>query len=154
QGVLRLGYLVVAGLMIGLIIGLIVEWFERRIDDGPIEIVVSILTPYTAYLAAESARASGVLAVVGCGLYLSRQSSEFFSSRVRIQAWAVWDSLTFVVNGLVFVLIGLQLPYVLAGIRGYGRGRLVLYGALFSAIVIVLRLLWIYPGARVAYLIR
>lgn len=154
EGAVRLGYLVVGGLTIGLLTGLIVEWIERRIDDGPIEIVISILTPYSAYLAAESARASGVLAVVACGLYLSRQSSEFFSARVRIQAWAVWDSLTFVVNGLVFVLIGLQLPYVLAGIRGYGIGRLALYGALFSAIVIVLRLLWIYPGTWVAYFIR
>ena len=154
EGFMRLAYLVGGGLVIGLLIGLVVEWFERRIDDAPIEIVISILTPYTAYLAAESAHSSGVLAVVACGLYLSRQSSEFFSPAVRIQAWAVWDSLTFAVNGLVFVLIGLQLPYVLAGIRGYGRGRLLLYGALFSGIVIVLRLLWIYPGAHVAYFIR
>lgn len=154
EGALRLAYLVGAGLAIGLVLGLIVEWFERRIDDAPIEIVISILTPYAAYLAAESARSSGVLAVVACGLYLSRRSSEFFTATVRMQAWAVWDSLTFAVNGLVFVLIGLQLPYVLAGIRGYGLGSLTLYGALFSAIVIVLRLLWIYPGAFVAHLIR
>jgi CPA1 family monovalent cation:H+ antiporter len=154
QGALRLAYLIAVGLIIGLVLGLIVEWFERRIDDGPIEIVVSILTPYAAYLAAESVRASGVLAVVACGLYLSRQSSEFFSATVRIQAWAVWDSLTFAVNGLVFVLIGLQLPHVLAGIRGYSLFDLVLYGALFSAVVIVLRLLWMYPGSQLAYLIR
>jgi CPA1 family monovalent cation:H+ antiporter len=154
QGALRLAYLIAAGLVIGLVLGLIVEWFERRIDDGPIEIVVSILTPYAAYLAAESVRASGVLAVVACGLYLSRQSSEFFSATVRIQAWAVWDSLTFAVNGLVFVLIGLQLPHVLAGIRGYSLFHLLLYGALFSAIVIVLRLLWMYPGSQLSYLIR
>src|SRR6266478_4182842 len=102
QGTLRLTYLIAVGLGIGLVLGLIVEWFERRIDDGPIEIVVSILTPYAAYLAAESIRASGVLAVVACGLYLSRQSSEFFSASVHIQTWAVWDSLTFAVNGLVF----------------------------------------------------
>lgn len=154
EGALRLTYLIAGGLIIGLVLGLIVEWFERRIDDGPIEIVISILTPYAAYLAAESARASGVLAVVACGLYLSRQSSEFFSASVRIQAGAVWDSLTFVVNGLVFVLIGLQLHHVLAGIRGYNLSHLLLYGALFSAIVIVLRLLWMYPGAAIAYLIR
>jgi monovalent cation/hydrogen antiporter len=154
QGALRLSYLIAVGLIIGLILGLIVEWFERRIDDGPVEIVVSILTPYAAYLATESARGSGVLAVVACGLYLSRQSSEFFSASVRMQAWAVWDSLTFVVNGLVFVLIGLQLPHVLAGIRGYSLFHLLLYGALFSAIVIVLRLLWMYPGAYLARLIR
>ncbi len=154
EGALRLTYLIAVGLIIGLLLGLIVEWFERRIDDGPIEIVVSILTPYAAYLAAESLRASGVLAVVACGLYLSRQSSEFFSATVRMQAWAVWDSLTFVINGLVFVLIGLQLPHVLAGIRGYSLFHLALYGALFSAIVIVLRMLWMFPGAHLSRLIR
>jgi NhaP-type Na+/H+ or K+/H+ antiporter len=62
--------------------------------------------------------------------------------------------LTFAINGLVFVLIGLQLPYVLAGIREYGARQLVLYGALFSVIVIVLRLLWMYPGANLAYFVR
>src|SRR6266403_347203 len=154
QGALRLAYLIAVGLISGLVLGLIVEWFERRIDDGPIEIVVSILTPYAAYLAAESLRASGVLAVVACGLYLSRQSSEFFSASVRMQALAVWDSLTFAVNGLVFVLIGLQLPHVLAGIRGYSFPHLLLYGALFSAIVIVLRLLWMFPAGNLAYWIR
>ena len=154
SGAMRLIFLIGVGLAIGLIVGLVVELIERRIDDGPIEIALSILTPYAAYLAADYAHASGVLAVVACGLYLSRHSSHFFSANVRLQAWAVWDSLTFVINGLVFVLIGLQLPQVLAGIRGYGMGELVLYGALFSAIVIVLRLLWMFPGSRLAYAIR
>jgi len=154
SGALRLIYLIAVGLTIGLVVGLFVHWFERRIDDGPIEIVVSVLTPYAVYLAAESVHASGVLAVVACGLYLSRQSSQFFSASVRLQAWAVWDSLTFAVNGLVFVLIGLQLPYVLVGIRQYTLRQLLLYGVLFSTIVIVLRLLWMYPGAYLAYVIR
>jgi Na+/H+ antiporter len=140
-GVLRLAYLIVVGVAIGMIAGLIVEKFENHIDDGPIEIVVSILTPYAVYLAAGAVNASGVLAVVACGLYLSRQSSQFFSATVRLQAWAVWDSLTFTINGLVFALIGLQLPYVLEGIREYNLRQLVGYGLLFSAMVILLRLL-------------
>jgi len=151
---LRLVYFIAVGIAIGLLIGLIVEWIELRVDDGPIEIVISILTPYTVYLAAESVRASGVLAVIACGLYLSRRSSQFFSASVRLQAGAVWESLTFVLNGLTFVLIGLQLPYVLAALHEYRMRELLLYGALFSAIVIVLRLLWIYPGAHLAYFIR
>ena len=150
----RLLYLIAIGIAIGVLVGLIVEWVELRVDDGPIEIVISILTPYTAYLAAESVRASGVLAVVACGLYLSRRSSQFFSASVRLQAWAVWESLTFIINGLTFVLIGLQLPYVLAAIHEYRMRELLLYGALFSAIVIVLRLLWTYPGAYLAHFVR
>jgi len=153
-GVMRLLYLAIGGVAIGLVVGLVIEWMERHIEDAPIEIVMSILTPYAAYLAAESLQASGVLAVVAAGLYLSRRSSTFFSANVRLQAWAVWDSLTFTINGLVFVLIGLQLPYVLEGIREYNFGTLLLYGFLFSGMVILLRLIWIYPGAYLAYVIR
>jgi CPA1 family monovalent cation:H+ antiporter len=153
-GVLRLAYLTAVGISLGLIIGAIVHLAEDRIDDGPIEIALSILTPYVAYLTADALHASGVLAVVACGLYLSRQSSHFFSPGVRLQVWAVWDSLTFILNGLVFVLIGLQLHYVLANIRDHNMGTLIRYAALFSAFLILLRLIWIFPGAYVANLIR
>lgn len=153
-GLLRLTYLVAMGIVVGLVVGEIVHFVEHRIDDGPIEITLSILTPYVAYLGAESIRASGVLAVVVCGLYLSRKSSHFFSPSVRLQAWAVWDSLTFILNGLVFVLIGLQLPYVLETIRDHNLRELLMYGAAFSAFLILLRLVWIYPGAYLANRIR
>ena len=115
---------------------------------------MSILIPYGAYLAAELIHASGVLAVVACGLYLSNKSAQFFSPGVRVQVWAVWDAFTFILNGLVFVLIGLQLPFVLAGIREYSLPQLILYGALFSALVILLRLVWMFPGGKIANLIR
>jgi CPA1 family monovalent cation:H+ antiporter len=153
-GLLRLAYLTIAGLALGLLVGVVVARIHKLIDDGPIEITLTLLVPYVAYLAAGAIHASGVLAVVACGLYLSRQSSQFFSPNVRMQAWAVWDALTFVLNGLVFVLIGLQLPFVLAGIHDYSFGQLVKYGALFSVIVIVLRLIWMFPGAYLANVIR
>jgi CPA1 family monovalent cation:H+ antiporter len=153
-GLLRLAYLIAVGILVGLVIGEIVHFVEHRIDDGPIEIALSILTPYVAYLTAEGIHASGVLAVVASGLYLSRKSSHFFSPGVRLQVWAVWESLTFILNGLAFVLIGLQLPYVLGAIRDHNLGTLVMYGALFSAFLILLRLIWMYPGVYVANLIR
>ncbi|MGH9572880.1 MAG: Na+/H+ antiporter [Candidatus Acidiferrales bacterium] len=154
EGLWRLCYLTAAGIAIGLIVAEIVHLVEHHIDDGPIEIVLSILTPYVAYLAADFVKASGVLAVVACGLYLSRKSSHFFSPTVRLQAWAVWDSLTFVLNGLVFVLIGLQLPYVTGQIRDHNLGKLILYGLAFSAFLIVLRLIWMFPGTHLANVIR
>lgn len=154
EGVLRLLFLILVGLAVGLLTGLIVDRIERRIDDGPIEIAISILTPYAAYLSAEAANASGVLAVVACGLYLSRRSSSFFSPGVRIQAWAVWEAIDFILNGIVFVLIGLQLPIVLGEIKGYDTKTLIISGALFSALLIALRMLWVYPGANAAYRIR
>jgi CPA1 family monovalent cation:H+ antiporter len=153
-GLLRLVYLIAVGIAIGLLVAEVVHWIEHHVDDGPIEIALSILTPYVAYLAANSVRASGVLAVVACGLFLSRKSSHFFSPGVRLQAWAVWESLTFILNGFVFVLIGLQLPYVLGAIPHGNLRRLIAYGLVFSAFLIVLRLFWIYPGAYVANWIR
>lgn len=154
QGVLRLAYLVVAGILFGLLVGLISEFIHKRIDDGPIEITLSILVPYTVYLGAEALHCSGVLAVIACGLYLSKHSSHFFSANVRIQGWAVWDSLTFVLNGLVFVLLGLQLPFVLAGIREYSFRELLRDGAIFSALLILLRLIWVFPGSYISYFVR
>jgi CPA1 family monovalent cation:H+ antiporter len=154
SGFLRLAYLTVAGIVVGLLIGALVHWVEHHIDDGPIEITISIMVPYAAYLAAEFIHASGVLAVVACGLYLGRGSAHFFSAAVRIQANAVWNVFTFILNGFVFVLIGLQLPLVREGIRDYSSGALLLYGGLFSGLVIVLRLLWVFPGAALAYWIR
>src|SRR6202000_1721484 len=127
---------------------------EHHIHDGPIEITISIMVPYAAYLAAEAIHASGVLAVVACGLYLGRASAHFFSAAGRIQANAVWSVFTFLLNGFVFVLIGLQLPVVREGIKSFSSGELLLYGGLFSALVIVLRLLWVFPGASLAYWIR
>jgi Na+/H+ antiporter len=153
-GILRLAYLIVAGITVGLIIGWIVYRVERLIDDAPIEIALSIFVPYSAYLTAQSIRSSGVLAVIACGLYLSRRSSEFFSPTVRLQAWAVWDSLTFILNGLVFVLLGLQLPHILGAIHDYSLRQLLMYGGLFSGFVILLRMIWCLPGARLAKLIR
>jgi monovalent cation/hydrogen antiporter len=154
EGFLRLAYLTVSGLAIGLLVGEVVHLIEHRIDDGPIEIALSILTPYAAYLIADFLRASGVLAVVACGLFLSRKSSHFFSPTVRLQAWAFWESLTFILNGLVFVLIGLQLPHVLAAIRDHNLRSLILYGLVFSGLLILLRLIWIFPGAFLSNLIR
>jgi len=154
-GMARLVYLVAGGLGIGLLIGVVVGWLERFIDDGPIELVVSLVVPYAAYLAGERAKASGILAVVACGLYLSRKSASLFSPAVRLQVVGAWDALTFILNGLVFVLIGLQLPYVLAGIHGrYGTGTLVFYGAVFSVVLILLRMVWVYPAIRVAQFVE
>jgi Na+/H+ antiporter len=154
QGILRLAYLVAAGIVFGLLIGVLSEFIHQQLDDGPIEITLSIVVPYAVYLGAEALHCSGVLAVIACGLYMSRHSSHFFTANVRIQGWAVWESMTFALNGLVFVLIGLQLPFVLAGIREYSFRELLRDGAIFSVLLILLRLIWVFPGAYLANLVR
>ena len=153
-GLLTLAWLTAAGIGLGLLAGFVVDFIERRINDGPVEIALSILTPYAVYFGAQEVHASGVLAVVACGLFLSRRSARFFSPSVRIQAYAVWESLDFVLNGLVFVLIGLQLPAIRSAIHGYSLSTLLLEGAVFSVLLILLRLVWAFPGAGIAWLVR
>ena len=154
EGVGRLVFLTGGGVVIGLAIGAVVAWFERWVDDGPIEIVISILVPYAAYLMGDRAHVSGVMSVIACGMYMSRQSPEYMSPQVRLQATAVWDALTFVLNGIVFVLVGLQLPYVMGQIGGMSRVVLLEYGVGFSAVMIAVRMAWVYGETYIAYGIR
>ena len=147
-------WLVAGGVGLGLIIGQIVYFCERWVDEGSLEMVISIIVPYVAYLTAEQLHASGVICVVTCGLFLSRRSATYLTAPARIQILASWQALDFVLNGLVFLLIGLQLPYILPGIKGYGTGTLALDGLLFSLVLIALRLIWVFPGATVSFFVR
>ncbi len=153
-GIQQLLYLVVGGIVIGLLLGLLVTWLEQRIDDAPIEITISLVTPFVAYLAAESVHSSGVMATVACGLFLGRRGARSLSLSARLEGRAVWRTLTFVLNGILFVLLGLQLPWILASIRGLSHGDLILSGAVCTALVIGLRLVWIFPGTYLARYLR
>ena len=154
EGVGRLIFLTGGGVLVGLAIGAAVAWFERWVDDGPIEIVISILVPYATYLIGDRAHVSGVIAVIACSMYMSRKSPGYMSPQVRLQATAVWDALTFVLNGIVFVLIGLQLPYVMGQIGGMSRIVLLEYGVGFSAMMIAVRMAWVYGETYIAYAVQ
>lgn len=154
QGTGVLLYLVFAAVGIGLVVAVVVRSILSRINEAPIEIIISIVTPYVAYLAAEGAQCSGVLATLACGLYLGRRSSDFYSLHARIEASAVWRTIDFGLNGIVFLMLGLQLPLVLAHIHGVSIGRLALDGAVFSAVVILLRMFWVFPGAWISSKLR
>jgi monovalent cation/hydrogen antiporter len=154
HGVLEFLWLVAGGAGMGLLIGAIVNWVEQWVNDAPVEIAISVITAYASYIGAEAIHASGVISTVVCGLYLSRKSSRFFSADVRLQTEAVWDALEFLLNGLVFILIGLQLPYVLEAIRGESPVRVVEFGLAFAGLLILLRLVWVYPGAWIAWELR
>ncbi len=154
ERMLRLFYLIGSSILIGLALAAFVAWVVSQIEDAPIEITITVITPYVVYLTAESLHSSGVLATVACGIYLGHRSSIFFSTRARLQGAAVWETLSFVLNGIVFILIGLQLPYILAEIRTISLSRLLVTGLLFSAVVILLRLVWVYPGGWASNWIR
>ncbi len=154
-GTERLLWLAAGGIGIGLLLAGLNILVERYVDDGPISMAISLVVPYAAYLLAEQVNASGVLAVVACGLFLSRRTSRLFSAATRLELTSTWKALDFILNGLVFVLIGLQLPYILTGISGMGsRWQLLGAGLAFSGVLIALRLLWIFPATQVANFVR
>lgn len=153
-GLLRLMWLIIGGLSVGLLLAFVTEWLERWVNDGPVEMTISVIIPYAAYLAGNELRASGVLSVVACGLYLSRKSVTFFSPETRIQITSSWMALNFIFNGLAFVLIGLQLPNVLEGLQWCSRWKLLQYGLALSAVLIVLRIVWMYPAAAIGHWLR
>ncbi len=136
------------GIVLGMILGVIFKWIHRITPGNPAtDTTLTFLAPYVCFLTAESIHVSGVLTVVTCGLYLSYHSSEMFSQQTRLQAYGVWSTVIFILNGIIFILIGLQLPQILATIEGHSFTTLLKYGAIVSAAVIIGRIIWVYPGA-------
>ena len=136
------------GIAIGLAIGYIMYMVHKRfICDPVIEVTLTFLTPFASYLLAEHFHFSGVLAVVTTGLYLSFRSAEIFSNESRIMAYAVWEVILFILNSLIFILLGLQLRSVMAGIDEYPVSTLALYGIVISVVVILIRFVWVVPAA-------
>ncbi len=136
------------GLFIGLVVGWLAEQFHKRVDDAPIEVTVSLLTPFVAYLLAEHLDLSGVLAVVTAGLYLGWRMPELLSFKTRLQGGPVWEMVQFLLNGFVFILIGLQLPPVLQALSAQSIPvhRLLWYALMISLAVILVRILWVFPA--------
>jgi monovalent cation/hydrogen antiporter len=131
------------GILIGLLVAWPIAWLHRHLDDAPREITITLLTPFAAYLLADWLGASGVLAVLAAGLYLSRQSATFFSSNTRLQTDAFWSILVFLFNGLVFILLGLQLRGTLGELTRQSTAALIGSAALVTLIVIAVRLAWV-----------
>src|SRR4029453_18818003 len=100
------------GVGLGLLVGLIMRWVQGRLDDPPVQITISLLTPFAAYLLAERLEVSGVLAVVAAGMYLGWHSTAL-SARTRLQVQAFWEMAAFFLNGFIFIMLGLQLPDIL-----------------------------------------
>jgi monovalent cation/hydrogen antiporter len=132
------------GIAIGLAVGWVIAEIRKRLDDPPVEVTISLLTGYAAYVPAERVGASGVLAAVTIGIYIGWRAPEISSSRQRIAGYSMWTILTFLLNALLFVLIGLQLPLILEGLQDEPLGELIGVAAAVAAVVIVCRLLWMH----------
>jgi CPA1 family monovalent cation:H+ antiporter len=134
------------GVVFGLAIALIVYRMHRLLPTtASINAVLTLMSPYFMYIAAEHFHFSGVMAVVTGGLFLSYRSHEILrDGATRLQTTGVWTTIVFVLNALVFILIGLELPVIVNGLEGFSIGEAILYGLIISLIAIIVRMLWCF----------
>lgn len=143
------GFIVVAagGVAVGFAAGFVFCYLLRWVEDDLIDIVLSLIAPYAAYIGAESLHVSGVLATVTTGIWLGARGSELFSASTRLTALAFWRTLVFLLNGMVFMLIGLQLPEIVRNLHQHPWSELLRHAALLGGVVVVTRIIWVFPGA-------
>ena len=134
------------GVLIGLAVAAVAVPVFRRLHDPPVEVTLSLLLPYAAFLPAENVGVSGVLATVVAGLIFGRAGPRILASDTRVLAGGVWQMAIFVINGLVFTLIGLHLPAILEALAGRPMVELIGLGLAISLTVILVRILWVYPA--------
>jgi CPA1 family monovalent cation:H+ antiporter len=140
---LRFVWSVVGGIAIGLVVGYLVAAVRRRLDNPPLEVMIALLTGYFAFIPASAAGASGVLAVVTAGVYLGWRTPELTTVQTRLQGAGVWEIFSFVINALLFALVGLQLSHILDSLTGISSAKLVEYALLVIGTVIVSRIVWV-----------
>ena len=138
------------GALIGAVIGGLVIFVARRLDDTLLEIAAMSLAGFGSYFAAELLGTSGVLAAVACGLVIGRSQHEALSARTRVESTAVGNFVEFVLTGLVFILIGLQLQAVLERLGAFGAWHLAGLAAATSGVLIASRFVWVFGSAAFA----
>jgi CPA1 family monovalent cation:H+ antiporter len=143
---LRFIWVAAGGIAFGLLVGFAMRWVHRHLDDPPVQITISLLTPFAAYLPAERLHVSGVLATVAAGIFLGWHSPLVVSARYRLQAFAFWEMVVFLLNGFVFIVIGLQLPGILRGLHGESLFSPIQNALIISAAVILIRIAWVLPA--------
>ena len=146
--------IIVGEVLWGIAIGWLMLHLRRWARDTHIEITLSVLTPFVAFWPPEHLGGSGVLATVACGLYVSWNGQRLISSATRLQGVFFWDFLVYIVEGLVFLVTGLQARAVVEGIKGYSTSDLAIAAGIVSVVVIAARFLWIFPAAYLAVLGR
>jgi CPA1 family monovalent cation:H+ antiporter len=155
KAALNFGWMVIAGIAVGLAIGWVFKKAHQVLPtDANMDIALTLIAPYVMYIVAEEIHCSGVLAVVCGGLYLSRNRYRFLSSTARLQAMNVWQSLVFILNGLVFFLIGLDLPEISAGLEGVSLSAAIGYGLLIAGVLVVARIISSYGAVLVTLVAR
>lgn len=143
----------VGSLAVGLAVGYAFSWLHQRVSDPTVTTVLTLLVPFAAYLLGEHLQLSGVLTVVTAGLFMAWHAHKIYPVRARLQKSSFWKVLIFMLNGFVFVLIGLQLPALLQAkaLGQYSWSFLLGYGLLLSAVVLLVRFVWLFAVGFVAF---
>ena len=149
---LRLVYTAIGGIAVGLAVGYVIAAVRRRLDNPPVEVTIALFSGYFAFLPAAAIGVSGVLAVVTTGVYMGWRTPELTSVQTRLDGAAMWAIFTFVVNALLFALVGLQLNRILDTLSGRPASELLWDAVVVSAAVIVTRIVWVFPLAYVPWL--
>jgi CPA1 family monovalent cation:H+ antiporter len=137
----------VGGVAIGLVAGWLIVFVLKRLSDPPVEVLLSLLAPFGAWLPAEALGVSGVLSVVTAGIVVGRAAPRILGSDARVLGSGVWQMVVFTLNGLVFILIGLQLPNIVDNLSATRTfAELASWAVIVSVTVIVVRLVWVFPG--------
>jgi monovalent cation/hydrogen antiporter len=145
----RLVLNIVGGIAVGLVVGYVIRRIRRPLDNPPLEITLAFLTGYFAFLPAAAIGVSGVLAVVTAGVYMGWYTPELTTVQTRLQGLGFWNIVSFLLNVLLFGLVGLQLRPILDDLSGHGGWSLVGQAALIVLAVIVIRIVWVFPAAYV-----
>jgi Na+/H+ antiporter len=140
-----------AGVAIGIAVGWIVAEIRKRTTDAQVSITISLLTGYAAFVPADAIGASGILATVTAGIYMGIRGPRILPARARLQGYFVWDIIDFIINAILFVLIGLQLRAVVDGLSGQSPSTLGAYALAVTGVVVGTRLVWFFT---VPYLVR
>ena len=155
EAAVSFSWMVVGGIGVGLLVGwLFMKGHKCLPTDASMDTILTIVAPYAMYIAAEEVHSSGVLAVVSGGLMLSNRRHHFLSASSRLRGINVWESLVFVLNGLVFLLIGLDLPEIVSGLGGVSISAAIGYGLLVTAVLIVVRILSAYGAVLVTLIAK
>ena len=143
------------GIAIGLGMAWCVGWVRVHITrSSVVENTISLLSPFIAFIPANAAGCSGVLAVVAMGLYLGRRGPRVVTAETRLQGTAMWEVLTFLLEGMIFIFIGLQLPQVLKELESGEIYKLTGVSIAIAVAMVVTRMLWIFPSAYLSHWIE
>ncbi|HVD99994.1 MAG TPA: Na+/H+ antiporter [Cytophagaceae bacterium] len=157
QAAVNFLWMVIGGTSIGLLLGwLFVQIHKRLPTNASSDIALTLIEPYFMYWLAEQFHCSGVLAVVSGGLLMSARQLTFLNSASRVQGFSVWESFVFILNGLVFLLIGLELPEIVAGLKtkGIPLSTAIGYGILVTVVLIAARMISAYAAMAATYIFR